>query len=132
MKVFAALNHPADKPHWITRDTFYKYFDQEDFLNRDIKDIQPAYLKDWFHTSADGRILFYIPVVSAMNGKTDLIGSRHRLAVLLPYLEELPIAIATGQLQIDARRFLETIPKRPLDTAMSFWIPDFPICEKLP
>ena len=132
MQVFAEVNLPTDKPHWIAREDFLTYFDQEDFLNRNVRDVQAAYLRDWFHTTSDGRIMFYIPVVGALNGKTDLIGSRHRLAVLLPHLELLPIAIATLQFQPDALRFLETIPKRLLDPSKQFWIPDLPIREILP
>lgn len=132
MQVFAGINCPTDEPHWITREAFYKYFDQDDFLNRTVQDVQAAYLKDWFYKSDDGRLMFYIPVVGAIAGRTDLIGSRHRLAVLLPHLEELPIAIARGHLQPDGLRFLDTIPKRPLDATIPFWIPDLPIRATLP
>jgi hypothetical protein len=132
MEVFAEVNLPTDIPHWVTREDFYRYFDQADFVNREVQDVQAAYLKDWFHTTEDGTIKFLIPIVCTLGARTDLIGSRHRLAVLLPLLHELPIAFATRHLQADARRFLETIPKRPLNLAEPFWIPDLPIRDTLP
>jgi hypothetical protein len=133
MQVFAAVNLITDEPHWIKREDFYRYFDQKDFLDREVQEVQPAYLNDWFHTSKDGKVEFYIPVVGVSDGKTDLIGTRHRLAVLLLYLDLIPIAFAMGfLLQEDARRFLATIPKRPLDLSEPLWIPDLPIKEKLP
>ncbi|GIK24468.1 MAG: hypothetical protein BroJett006_07140 [Betaproteobacteria bacterium] len=132
MHVFAAINRPTDKPYWVSRSSFFEYFDQGDFLNRDIVNVTPAYLNDWFHTDDHGRQRFYIPVVSTISGHTDLIGSRHRLAVLLPYLEELPFAFAMGHLHSNARRVLDMIPKRLLNPSVSFWVPDLPRRKKLP
>jgi hypothetical protein len=132
MQVFAAINCPTDKPYWISRSTFYERFDQDDFRNREVLHVTSAYLQDWFYRSEDVRLQFYIPVVGAIGKRTDLIGSRHRLAVLLPYLEELPFALAMGHLQSEARSYLESLPKRPLDTSVPFWIPDLPIRDKLP
>jgi hypothetical protein len=132
MLVYAEVNLHTDVPYWFTRETFYAYFDQDDFLDRDIKEVQTAYLKDWFHTTTDGNHRFYIPVVGTVNGKTDLIGSRHRLAVLLPYLDELPIAVATADFTPEAQQFFDAIPKRALDQNQPFWIPDLPIRDNLP
>ncbi len=132
MLVYVIVNQPTDIPYWFTRDVFYDYFDYHDFMDRDIENVQAAYLREWFHTTADGKECFYIPVVSVAYGRTDLIGSRHRLAVLLPHLDELPIAIATAFLTPEAQRFLDAIPKRQLDQSQQFWIPDLPICDKLP
>ncbi|HNQ85695.1 MAG TPA: hypothetical protein PLY14_07020 [Deltaproteobacteria bacterium] len=132
MQVYAIVNQPTDIPYWFTRDVFYDYFDQHDFMDRDIENVQFAYLREWFHTTEDGKQWFYIPVVSVAYGRTDLIGSRHRLAVLLPHLDELPIATATAFLTPEARQVLDSIPKRELDQRQPFWIPDLPIFEKLP
>lgn len=132
MQVFAAINCQTDEPYWISRSTFYESFDQDDFRNRQVLDVTSAYLQDWFYRAGDGRLMFYIPVVGALGRRTDLISSRHRLAVLLPYLKELPFALAMGHLQGEARNFLESLPKRPLDTSVSFWLPDLPIRDKLP
>lgn len=132
MKVLAAVNLSTDIPYWIRREDFQIYFDQNDFQNRNVTNIQQAYLKDWFYKDAAGADHFFIPVSGAIGNRTDLIGSRHRLAVLLPYLAELPIAIATAYLTPAARKYLDTIPKRPFDTSAFFWIPDLPIHELLP
>jgi hypothetical protein len=132
MQVFAQVNKKTDVPFWVKRSDFDRHFDQDDFLNREVRDVQDAYLNDWFNFFENGVIRFYIPVVGLVSGKTDLISSRHRLAVLLPHLEELPFAFATAHLNSDDRIFLASIPKRPLDLSATFWIPDFPIRESLP
>ncbi len=132
MLVYAEVNLNTDIPYWFTRETFYSDFDQNDFMARDVLEVQAAYLKDWFHIAEDGKHQFYIPVVGTVDGRTDLISSRHRLAVLLPYLDELPIAFATADLYSEERQFLDAIPKRVLDINQPFWIPDLPICDKLP
>jgi len=132
MLVLAEVNLPTDLPNWVNREDFFQYFDQDDFHNREVRDVRAAYLKDWFHTSEDGSIKFLIPIVSALGNRTDLVGTRHRLAVILPYLEEIPFAFATGHIQADALRTLESIPKRPIDISVPFWIPDLPIRDTLP
>jgi hypothetical protein len=132
MQVYAKTNGDTDIPYWFTREIFYMHFDQADFLDRDVQEVQAAYLNDWFHTTDEGICRFNIPVVSAVDGKTDLVGSRHRLAVLLPHLEELPIAVATAHLSLEAERFLDRIPKRALDRTIPFWIPDLPVYDELP
>ena len=132
MQVYAAINCSTDRPYWVSRDVFYDRFDQSDFMNRNVENVTPAYLQDWFYEDVDGEKMFYIPVVAAIGTRTDLVSSRHRLAVILPYLEELPFAFAFGNLTPQARAFLDSLPKRPLETATGFWLPDLPVCEKLP
>lgn len=133
MRVLASINLLTDQPYWIAVEDFYRYFDQADFQNRNVKDVQCAYLEEWFYEDrAEGVSRFIIPVVGAIGRKTDLISSRHRLAVLLPHLEELPIAFATAHLTVESREFLESIPKRDLDKRSTFWIPDFPKRPALP
>jgi len=132
MLVLAEVNLPTDVPYWVNRDDFFKHFDQDDFQNREVRDVRTAYLRDWFLTAADGSVKFLIPIVSALGNRTDLVGTRHRLAVILPFLEEIPFAFATGRLKADAQRTLDAIPKRRIDMSVQFWIPDFPIQETLP
>lgn len=113
MQVFVGINLATDLPYWIKRDDFFRYFDQGDFMNREVKEVQLAYLKDWFYEDDSGaKRFFYIPVAGAIGRRTDLISSRHRLAVLLPYLEDLPIAFATAYLSTEARTYLDSIPRR--------------------
>jgi hypothetical protein len=132
MHVFPAINSVGDKPFWVSRIVFRDRFDQADFSNRDVKDVIQAYLDDWFYWSDDGDRMFYLPVVGAIGRRTDLIGSRHRLAVLLPHLEELPFAFAFAHLTEESLAFLESIPKRPLDVTHRMWLPDLPFRKKLP
>lgn len=133
MQVVALTNKHSDQPHWITRDVFYSHFDQDDFRCRVVQNVECTYRSDWFHTLENGSIGFYIPVVSAIGRRTDLIGTRHRLAVLLPHMMELPVAFAMGcHLTSMAREFLESIPKKPLNTLVPFWIPDFPTIDSPP
>lgn len=132
MLVVALTNLPTDIPHWISRSTFLSHFDQADFRNREVQEVQPAYRSDWFYRSDDGRLGFYIPVVGAIDGRTDLIGTRHRLAVILPHMEEIPIAFATGHLSSTERDFLASIPRRLLTVSEPFWIPDLPIVNEEP
>jgi hypothetical protein len=133
MYVFAEVGISSDLPYWITRDDFFKYFDQEDFnANREAASVAPAYLKAWFHEMNNGDRKFYIPIAGAVGRRTDLIGTRHRLAVILPHVDPLPIAFATGHLTTMAQRTIAAIPKRPLDPEIAFWIPDFPIRDNLP
>jgi hypothetical protein len=132
MQVFAQMNLTSDVPFWVKKSDFYLHFDQNDFFDRDVLDVQDAYLNDWFNFFENGIVRFYIPVVGLLSGKTDLISSRHRLAVLLPHLEELPFAFAMAHLGPNDLVFLASIPKRPLDPSEAFWIPDFPIQDSLP
>lgn len=132
MHVFPAIDRTSDQPFWVSRKVFYDRFDQADFSNRVVKDVTQAYLKEWFYTGDDGRLMFYIPIVSAISRRTDLIGSRHRLAVLLPHLEEIPFAFTLEHLSTAPLDFLNAIPKRPLDVSDSIWLPDLPIRERLP
>lgn len=132
MQAFAAINATGDKPFWVSRSVFLQQFDKADFLNRDVKDVTAAYLEDWFYVGANGQRMFYIPVVGAVGRRTDLISSRHRIAVLLPHLEEIPFAFAPQHLTGESLEFLNSIPKRPLELSEPIWLPDFPIRNRLP
>ena len=92
-----------------------------------MESVEQYYRSDWFHQNDRGTLGLIIPVVSAINRRTDMIGTRHRLAVLLPHLAEIPVAFAMGYLMKESREFLNQIPKRSLDVDEPFWIPDLPI-----
>jgi hypothetical protein len=128
MNVWALTELSTDVPYWVAREVFLSRFDQIDFRCRDVEEIAPAYRRDWFHNLANERLGFYVPTVSAIANRTDLINGRHRLAVLLPHLHELPIAFAMQDIEPQSQecRFLQSIPKKPLAVSISFWLPDFP------
>lgn len=132
MLVFPAINCNGDKPFWVSRKVFFERFDQADFLNRDVEDVTQAYLEDWFYYKDPECRMFYIPVVGAIGRRTDLIGSRHRLAVIIPHLEEIPFAFALANLSTESLGFLNSIPKRPLEVTEQLWLPDLPIHRILP
>lgn len=89
-------------------------------------------MKAWFDEDERPVIRFYIPVVRAIGRRTDLMGTRHRLAALLPHMEELPVAIAQPIMSKEAREYLDSNPKRRLDINEPFWTPDFPVHDELP
>lgn len=132
MQVLPAINCAEDQPFWVSRTVFFEKFDQADFLNRDILDVTQAYLEDWFCQNDNGHRMFYIPVVGAIGRRTDLISSRHRLAVILPHLEQVPFAFAFARLSAESLDFLNTIPKRQLEASEQIWLPDLPVYPKLP
>jgi hypothetical protein len=121
----------SDRPYWVTRDSFYSYFDQEDFLNRTKLSVAHAYLSDWFHKTEAGDLHFYIPTVGVVAGKTQFINGRHRAAVLLYYLDEIPIAFAVEHIDEKARQIMEYVQRRPLTITIPIDIPDLPIFDKL-
>jgi hypothetical protein len=132
MNVWADFDDRLDTPYWVRRDDFCSYFNQADFLDRDVIEVKEAYLVAWFSHDADGKLRFKIPVVSAIGRQTDLVGTRHRLAVILPHLAELPFAFARTVTSAEGRQCLARIPKRTLDAHEPFWIPDFPVVKTLP
>ncbi|OFZ97308.1 MAG: hypothetical protein A3H35_13070 [Betaproteobacteria bacterium RIFCSPLOWO2_02_FULL_62_17] len=95
MQVSVEATCATDEPFLVSRDAFLRLFDQHDFHCRDRKKVEPAYSEEWF-TGVSGEIRgFLLPAVQFIAGKTQFISGRHRTAVLLPYLTELPIAFAT-------------------------------------
>ena len=126
------LTLASDEPYWVMRETFLSAFDQEDFAFREVLKIDHAYLSDWFHTQDNAEFFFSIPTVNIVSGKTQFINGRHRTAVLLAHMEEIPIAFDMRHLNSDARRFVESIPKRPLSLSEPFFLPDLHICDSLP
>ena len=133
MLCYATVDQSFDVPYWIAKNDFSVYFDQIDFAFRDVHDVHPAYLSDWFHVDEQGRLRFRLSPVGAVAGKTQFISGRHRMAVILPHLTDLPIAFAFHKyLPKRERRLLESIPKRPLDMTVPLELPDFPIRDRLP
>ena len=117
----------------MSKSDFYAYFDQEDFALRAVRDVCPAYLSEWFCVDEHGLVRFRLSPVSAVGGKTQFVSGRHRLAVILPHLADLPIAFAFNcHLPERGKRLLEAIPKRPLNVDVPLELPDFPTRERLP
>lgn len=131
MYCIPALNCTTDIAYWITKDSFFKYFDQEDFKCRKVLNVSQAYLDDWFYSPNDRISFFYLPVFTlTKDGKTHFISGRHRTAVILPDIDELPISFATPMFGVT--NLLNYLDKRPLDLKELIELPDFPIVKSLP
>ena len=130
MRCLPDLTHPDDTPYWVTRDAFCKHFDQADFLCRQVENVTPSYLAEWFHTPADGIRRFILPTVQFIAGKTQFISGRHRTAVLLQYLEDLPIAFPV--INRPPQNFLIRLALRSLEFHELIDLPDLPIVKHIP
>jgi hypothetical protein len=125
------LGRSDDQAYWVSRDTFFRLFDQNDFACRQRLDVLPRYRSDWFWRR-DGSLLFHLPTVQfagrPADGHTEFINGRHRTAVLIQYLQRLPLALVMpfrmheeGLSEITAHRLrmdqpLE-LPDLPIDDA---------------
>jgi hypothetical protein len=132
MRILPFVNLSTDEPFWVSRAVFLLAFDQVDFVCREAQNIAPAYRSEWFERSDPTEPRFILPVVQVVAGKTQFINGRHRSAVLLAHLEELPVAFATGHLDAKARLILDAIPKRPLSRSEYMILPDLPIGPHFP
>lgn len=130
MRCLPTLTIDSDKPYWVSKKSFFEQFDQSDFYCRESKDVVAAYLTDWFEMSLDKIPRFNLPAVQYIGGKTQFISGRHRMAVLLPYMDELPIAFAS--LNHPSDEFLRRLILRPLDLNEPIELPDLPIKDCLP
>jgi hypothetical protein len=130
MRCYPDLTKYDDEPFWVSREVFLQHFDQDDFHDRGSKDVVHSYLAEWFHTPTDGTPRFMLPTVQFIAGKTQFINGRHRTAVLMLYLDELPIAFAFHG--GEARDFLRRLALRPLDLYEFIELPDLPVVEHLP
>jgi hypothetical protein len=117
-------------PFWVTRKAFLEHFDQIDFLCRESKDVEASYLAAWFLTPKDGATGFLLPTVQFVAGKTQFISGRHRTAVLLPHLKDLPIAFSL--INRPPQYFLCRVTSRPLGLHEFIELPDLPIVERIP
>lgn len=121
MECLPSVALDTDCPYWISREEFFRGFDQADFQCRNVQDVTSAYLDDWFLTSGSKKY-FYLPTVQLVASGTQFISGRHRTVVLLRYLEEIPVAFET--------RFGKSVPShiamRKLDLSQSIVLPDLP------
>jgi len=100
---------------------FYNCFDQEDFLCRDTIQVIQGYLSDWFVCKYDKQY-FLLPTVQIIARKTQFISGRHRTAVLIDHLNELPFAFAKP-IRGNMTPIL-SIVDRPVDVDMDIELPD--------
>ncbi len=132
MRCLPAQQVATDEPYLVPRDVFLSDFDQDDLRCRDQLIIVQAYRKDWFYQEADGPLQFVLPAVSIINGKTQFLNGRHRIALLLPFLDELPIAFAMAHNERIIRDWMSTKKVRPLNLDAWLDLPDLPMLDALP
>jgi hypothetical protein len=119
----------SDCPIWVRRDVFYAHFDQEDFHCREVECVQQAYLADWFHSPEPGRTYFNLPAFQILQGRTQFISGRHRVAVLLNYLTVLPMAVVRAD-DGKSRALLGRVTERSLSLGEYIDLPDLPIVKE--
>lgn len=126
MQCLPATSLDTDIAFWVSREEFLRSFDQSDFLCRNVMDVQDAYLRAWFH-SAGSNTYFFIPPVQIVSGKTQFLSGRHRTAVLLRHLDEVPVSFET--------RFGKAVPShismRRLDMTKPMTLPDLPYLPEI-
>jgi hypothetical protein len=67
VRCFPAVNLDTDVPFWISRSSFSRNFDQQDFMCRDVAHVVDAYLEEWFYSDANGNRYFPMPTETAIS-----------------------------------------------------------------
>jgi hypothetical protein len=133
MRCLSHVSLETDVPYWVSKSSFLQHFDQDDFnRHRKIKSVINAYLEDWFFVDAAGTRFFKIPPVSVVSGRTQFIGGRHRIAVLLKYLDRIPLAFATRDISDADRAWVDSIVAARIEFDEVLELPDLPIRSSLP
>lgn len=136
MRCLPDLTTCHDRPFWVTRQSFYQYFNQTDFCCRESAIITPAYLAGWFHTLKDGIPRFNLSAFMFVAGSTQFINGRHRTAVLLQEcLDEIPVAVVLSdddQKNAQELMLLDRWGLRPLGIHEFIELPDLPVVDTLP
>lgn len=132
MRCLPSVTIDTDLPFWVTRVAFFEHFDQADFHCRKSQAIIPAYLREWFRMDASGATCFSLPAVHFVQGKTQFLNGRHRTAVLLNFMDAVPLAFDSRFMSASDKRFLDRITTERLDLAQEIELPALPIQESLP
>jgi hypothetical protein len=132
MRCLSWVSLDTDVPYWVLRSSFLRHFDQKDFLSRNVKDVVSAYLGDWFCADVDGARRFKIPAVSVVSGTTQFISGRHRTAVLLKYLDRVPLSFITRDLSDVDKAWIDTVVAERIGSDSVIELPDLPIRPSLP
>jgi hypothetical protein len=115
-------NGANDIAYWVSVSDFRKHFNQYDFIeNRDAKTIIEAYSEKWFFTDSLGATVFELPAVSVIDGKTQFLSGRHRVSVLINYVEFLPIAFSPS-----AKNLARNLNFKAIDTTKTIELPELP------
>lgn len=132
MRCLPQVQLDTDIPYWVSRASFLQHFDQTDFLIRNVKDVVNAYLEDWFCVDAEGTRRYKIPPVGVYRGRTQFISGRHRTAVLLKYLDRVPLSFDTRNVTDTDRVWIDSVVAARIETDTVIELPDLPIRPSLP
>jgi hypothetical protein len=122
----------SDIPFWVTKQSFYRSFDQSDFVCRNVRNVVDAYLADWFDRENGAMPSFSLPPVSVSSGVTQFISGRHRTAVLLMHLPRVPLSFDTRRIEPSDRAWIDAVVDEPIDLNATIELPDLPIRNALP
>jgi len=132
MRCLPAVSLDTDIPFWISKNAFFRHFDQKDFMCRDVEHVVDAYLEEWFHADSNGNRRFLIPPVSVRQKVTQFISGRHRIAVLLRHLDNVPLAFDSRFTTSDEEDWVWSIAAGPVEKGVHIELPDLPIRAALP
>ena len=129
MKCLPYVDFDTDTAYWVTKEKFHNCFDLHDFNHyRNAKSVKQRFLKDWFYINPNGDKCLILPTVQFVNGNTQFISGRHRTAVLLEHLNELPFAFAQP-LDGDVSPILNIVDRR-VNLDELIWLPDLEELDK--
>ena len=130
MQCQPALTLSSDIAVWISREDFYEYTNQDDYLNRNRRSITHAYLSEWFIPARGEITKFLLPTIQVLGNTTQFINGRHRTAVLLEYLSEVPIVFAYED--TSSQTFPAGMRIKPVRINQCILLPDLPTLDHLP
>jgi hypothetical protein len=126
MRCLPEINLPTDRPFWIERHVFMGAVHLQNYLCREVQNVYPAYLEDWFGQPSHGGLpTFKLPPVYLEGGCIKFISGRHRTAVLVAHLEILPMALDTRTDHDEA--LFDSVRHSDLRLDGTIEIPDLPI-----
>ena len=133
MRCRLLVNLDTDIPFWVSLESFLNNFDQNDFHMRKVQNVADAYLESWFCNDTNGNRCFIIPPVSVHDGITQFISERHRTAVLMRHLKELPLSFDSRFISETDKQWIDSVAFRPIDLdADVVELPELPIKQTLP
>jgi hypothetical protein len=118
------LTARSDRPYWVKWLDFKRCLVEEDFACRESTIIQPCYLWAWF-SKHDGERFFNPPAFCLEGGWARLINGCHRTALLVKYLDVLPMALT--RIDRESEAVLHGIVLREIGLDEVIALPDLPI-----
>lgn len=125
MKCRAEIGVTSDQGFWVKRAIFLQRLDRKDFECREVQNIEDRCLAAWFCREIDGPDRFILSAFYLEDCLFRCINGRHRTAVLLQHLDEVPISVTNAD-KI-CQRVLKQINLRKLDENEMFELPDLPV-----